>query len=859
VAWVLLSIGAVAQETPYIEFQGVMVGSWDQPGGPWHHMIAQYYAWTTFSNCQFVATSSNLECLQGKDLSKLTIKAAMDGLRNYTLTAFEKTAETSDQRVYTLGEFEIAYDGVRLVDGTADIELAVNYIPDHSEGGINAFVDNFYNGPVLNGSDLAHAFSSIERKGHQWHATILTLSETTVDNNIAYFDTTIRLIPQAVGRDVGVVQPQVGVPALLGNTGAALSCRSIADAGGGAVTAVERLVQPAGLLPANVDTNSVNQHWSIGTTMLSFNADLALAYDTNLIRNVQLLRVYRRLSSTNAWLSVPVADVSDGVVTVTNVTHFSEWMVAGMLTNSVPLLPLDMPGGVSESDRLMYKNWIETNKVAWGTMDFSDTPAEDFQTAWLLGRKPAAGFAGSVSLKVTEFERTAHQPAETNAMPVAWLLGEAERPAVVRTKVELKVGGVNWNGPVNGNVVIQTAASLQGPWQRSVGQLDAEARMSFTNGVADLMFNRPTNALFYRPALARDGRTGAKGRVQKWGTATTNEWVSCVVDAVPTNGLYTSVAFSPAGVMGICYYDSLAKDLKYASYHNGTLRIERVDTEGDVGEYCDLAFAPSGRPAISYYDATRTKLKYAAYDGARWVIQIVDTNEYSGFYSSLAFSTNGTPAISYQGYVDYNESLKYAQCTGGVWVSQIVDASNYSGFLTSLAFTPAGRPSIAYALNIDSQVNYAVYNGSSWSIQYTYLSRAADLELAYTTNGNPAIVSIDTLNRRLMYAEKKSGWAGNATIVETLTDITHDGCVSLSIAPGGRPAIAYYDATNRDLKYAKYNGTAWTRETLDAAGETGLYPSLAFSPKGRTTVAYFDKTQGCLKVAEYVEVVRIPE
>jgi len=509
----------------------------------------------------------------------------------------------------------------------------------------------------------------------------------------------------------------------------------------------------------------------------------------------------------------------------------------------------------------MYESWVATNKTAWGTSDFSGTPASDFLAAWLIGEKPGSGYASGVSLKVASFEPAARQPAETNGVPVAWRPGGEARPDLVRVKIDLSVGGVAWNGPVNGNVVIQSASLLGGPWQAAVGQTNGDARLSFENGRADLVFNRPSNGLFYRPVLSREGRAGVSGRVAPWSASATSAWVTCTLDNAATNGAFASLAFSASGALGICYYDTSLKDLKYASYRNGALEIQRVDADGDVGQYCDLAFAPNGNPAISYYDATQGSLKYAVYDGEQWSVQRVATDGEAGRYTSLAFTTNGYPAISFQGATGYSDNLKYAEYNGTAWVVQTIDANAYSGYYTSLAFTSDGRPAIAYWEYDNYYVKCASFNGLSWSTENTYTRYAQCVSMAMAPNGKPCVALFDFLDSKLIYVSK-GGYGWNASVdVESfgVGSGASQGDASLAFAPDGYPAISYYDAVHGDLKYAKYNGTKWTLTTVESGGDVGQFTSLAFSPSGRPTIAYFDKTNGKLKIAEYVPVVRVSE
>ena len=99
-----------------------------------------------------------------------------------------------------------------------------------------------------------------------------------------------------------------------------------------------------------------------------------------------------------------------------------------------------------------------------------------------------------------------------------------------------------------------------------------------------------------------------------WQFGLPGHWANQTVDSGVSSakvGWYTSLALSDDGRIGISYYDSTNKDLKYAERVGGEWRITIVDQTDEVGWYTSLAFDAQGRPHIGYYDRTREALKYA--------------------------------------------------------------------------------------------------------------------------------------------------------------------------------------------------------------------------------------------------------
>jgi hypothetical protein len=171
-------------------------------------------------------------------------------------------------------------------------------------------------------------------------------------------------------------------------------------------------------------------------------------------------------------------------------------------------------------------------------------------------------------------------------------------------------------------------------------------------------------------------------------------WQTTTVDSDNNVGIFTSLAFSPAGLPAIAYQDFSNSDVKFAAFDGASWQTATIDETGFVGIYAYFAFSPAGLPAISYYDSSNLDLKFAAFDGASWQTTTVDSDGDVGTHTSLAFSPAGLPAIAYFNFS--NGVLKFAAFNGASWQITTVDDTGFAGTHTSLAFSPDGLPAIAY-------------------------------------------------------------------------------------------------------------------------------------------------------------------
>ncbi|MCS7248702.1 MAG: hypothetical protein NZ840_10745 [Anaerolineales bacterium] len=253
----------------------------------------------------------------------------------------------------------------------------------------------------------------------------------------------------------------------------------------------------------------------------------------------------------------------------------------------------------------------------------------------------------------------------------------------------------------------------------------------------------------------------------------------------------------------LAYYDPVNRDLVYGLKEGLDWRFEVLDSLGDVGHNPALALNSENRPYLSYYDATNGRVKLAFKNSlGQWQTEVIQAvGNAAGSFSSIAIHPT-TKDIYVSFYDASSQTLKLAHtppAASHVWSITEVDTAPKSGVHNALALDAGGRPVLAY-----------------------YEATGKVLKFARAANSIPpfnfAVTTVDDRGSVGQYC-------------------------SLGVDAENRFHVSYYDEANRDLRYAFFDGSGWSTQIVDWAGDVGMWSSLVVDPLTNIPhILYYDGT-----------------
>ena len=256
-------------------------------------------------------------------------------------------------------------------------------------------------------------------------------------------------------------------------------------------------------------------------------------------------------------------------------------------------------------------------------------------------------------------------------------------------------------------------------------------------------------------------------------------------------------------------------------------------------------------------DNNNAELWYARRDPSGWTTQQVDAWLGGGPEPCIAADRMGWPGIAYtRKEANGSHDLHFARWNGTVWLFQTIDFGVVAQHCR-LQFDSLDRPQVSYydfpLTNGTVRLKYASWTGLAWAIQTIRpqpFSGYSPVDLALDAMDRPHVSDHEgggSSGSLLHIQGNGTGWA--TTPVDS-PRVGSDTAIALDL--GGKPYISYNLADgplNRTLMVARWNGTAWSNDTVDSGVRVGVLNDIAIDLQGRVHVAYMDNLLYIVKYA----------
>jgi hypothetical protein len=176
----------------------------------------------------------------------------------------------------------------------------------------------------------------------------------------------------------------------------------------------------------------------------------------------------------------------------------------------------------------------------------------------------------------------------------------------------------------------------------------------------------------------------------------------------------------------------------------------------------------------------------------------------------------------------------------GQWHIDEVDYLGSGGTDTSLKLDSDDLPFISYYK--DKQLVLARKEGEGWNVEIVDDKGPFNLfvSLALDSQDRPHIAYFQWYPESdLKYAR----WTGTEWIIETVDAGDAGPYCSLALDSSDRPHIAYLDWGVNKLKYARWDGDEWLYEHVDTGGDTCNYISLVLDSNDHPHISYQKKDE----------------
>ncbi|MHA2646931.1 MAG: InlB B-repeat-containing protein [bacterium JZ-2024 1] len=322
-------------------------------------------------------------------------------------------------------------------------------------------------------------------------------------------------------------------------------------------------------------------------------------------------------------------------------------------------------------------------------------------------------------------------------------------------------------------------------------------------------------------------------------------WTTEVAASVGAGWASWTSSIAVTDVVYIAYYEGILKDMMLATKTGGVWASQTLDAPFDNGRYNSIALTSSGTPQITYH---RLGGSLRFYNGAATIV--LDATPDSGAFNDITIDDAGDLYVSYSAIVSPNRvsrltQLRFARRAGSVWTTEVVDSGPANATstiaLTSIALLPGNIPAIAYR-GTGNSIRYATRNGAPWMIQdVPGTSNPSGISLVVDAQGHPHILWSSAGSGGAVWHTWNSGGVWNTEQVGPSAVVGSPNAAV--IAADGFIYVAAYEWFNtKDLVLFREGPAGWTKETLDASGDTGKNAAIAAGPDGCLHISHFNDT-----------------
>src|SRR3990170_1000900 len=260
-------------------------------------------------------------------------------------------------------------------------------------------------------------------------------------------------------------------------------------------------------------------------------------------------------------------------------------------------------------------------------------------------------------------------------------------------------------------------------------------------------------------------------------------------------------------------------------------QIALIQSDVGIGGATSIVLDSNGYPRLAYADTDTGRVQYVRWTGESWDANPAPQSGYAYGPVSLALDVKDRPHIAF--FDAQAGRIKYANLGDFGWRVLAVDDGLYEGHL-SIAIDADGNPHIAYPWD-NGRRRHASLQGSTWTMETvdpdSVIARSPSIVIDALGHPNIAYYAKGNLYR--------AQWIGYRWNIEAVENASNPQFVTLRLDPNGIPKIGYRSSQANELRYVTWNGSAWLRETVDAAGDPGWDARLALDASGRPHFSYY--------------------